>query len=264
MNCSRGLTSFCAVNKVLDDLLTRMRQALGEGLVGLYLYGSLVSGGYIDGVSDFDLLAATADDIGERDFRQLQRMHLDFINRYPEWDNRVEIAYVSVRALETFRTQASRIAVISPGEPFHYKDAGRDWLINWWLVRESGRTLCGPDPRALIGSISKAEYLEAVAEHARQWGEWVKGSRHRKALSYATLTMCRALYAVTHGEQVSKQRAASWVQERFPERRKLIGEALAWRIVRGQNSVVDEATFCETEQFVHFMIAQVATAMRRE
>jgi predicted nucleotidyltransferase len=137
------------IDKLLNELLHQIRQILDENLVGLYLYGSLVSGDFYPGISDFDLLAATATDIDDDEFDRLHKLHLDFVDDHPEWDNRVEIAYLSLGGLETFRTQVSKIAVISPGEPFHFKEAGREWLINWWLVRERGRTLYGPDPKTL-------------------------------------------------------------------------------------------------------------------
>ena len=135
------LTSYPDVDKLLNELLSQIRQILGDKLVGLYLYGSLVSGDFHEGVSDFDLLVATATDIDDTEFDRLHKLHLDFVDDHPEWDNRVEVAYLSVAGLETFKTKASQIAVISPGEPFNVKQAGRDWLINWWLVRERGRTL---------------------------------------------------------------------------------------------------------------------------
>lgn len=247
------------IDRLLNELLAQMQQILDRKLVGLYLYGSLVSGDFIDGVSDFDLLAATAETIDAAEFDYLDHMQLDFVRRHPEWENRVEIAYASLDSLRTFKYQHSQIAVISPGEPFHFKDAGEDWSINWWVVREQGLVLYGPDPKTIIEPISHAEFIETVWDHARSWNEWVKESRHRKAQSYVRLTMCRALYALTHGTQVSKNKAAQWVQQQYPEHKHLIDEALAWRVAEDDDAVDHEATFGETEQFVHFMIHQAQT-----
>lgn len=244
------------IDQLLNRLLSQMRQTLGSKLVGLYLYGSLVSGDFIEGVSDFDLLAATAGPIDVIEFGHLDQMQLDFVRSHPEWENRVEIAYASIDSLRTFKHKVSQIAVISPGEPFHFKDAGEDWAINWWVVREQGLILYGPDPKSIIEPISHAEFIETVWDHARSWNEWVKESRHRKAQSYARLTMCRALYALTHGVQVSKNKAARWTQEQYPEHKHLIDEALAWRVAEDDDAVDHEATFQATEQFVHFMISQ--------
>jgi predicted nucleotidyltransferase len=234
---------------------------LGEQLVGLYLYGSLVTGDFTPGVSDVDLLAAVSKDIDAGTFARLQDMHLDLVADHPAWDNRVEVAYVSVAALETFRTRESVIAVTSPGEPFHMKTAGREWLINWWLVRERGTTLYGPDPKTLIAPVSRQEFLDTVREHAVQWLIWVKAARSRKSQSYARLTMCRALYAAVHGEQPSKVRAARWVQERLPHHAGLIEEALEWRVAEDDSAVDHAATFLATVRFVNLMVSHVEAAL---
>jgi predicted nucleotidyltransferase len=110
------LTPYPDIDKLLNDLLHQIRPILDKKLVGLYLYGSLVSGDFDRGISDFDLLAATKTDIDSHEFERLDELHLDFVNNHPEWDNRIEIAYLSVAGLKTFKTKVSRIAVISPGE----------------------------------------------------------------------------------------------------------------------------------------------------
>jgi len=199
--------------------------------------------------------------IDDEEFDRLQKLHLDFVDHHPEWDNRVEIAYVSASALRSFKTRVSRIAVISPGEPFHFREAGKEWLINWWLVRERGLTLYGPDPKTFIEPISREELIETAREHAQLWREWVKDSRHRKAQAYARLTMCRALYAVKNGEQVSKKQAALWARVHLPEQARLIDQALEWRTAEDDERIDHEATFAETEQFVQFMIDEVESVL---
>jgi predicted nucleotidyltransferase len=46
------------VNKILAELMTGVREALGENLVGVYLRGSLATGDFVD-TSDVDFLVAT-------------------------------------------------------------------------------------------------------------------------------------------------------------------------------------------------------------
>jgi hypothetical protein len=69
--------------------------------------------------------------------------------------------------------------------------------------------------------------------------------------------MCRALYAAKHGEQVSKRQAALWVREYLPEQAELIEQALEWRTAEDDEGIDHQATFAETERFVHYMIDQV-------
>ena len=153
--------------------------------------------------------------------------------------------------------EVSNYATEILSEPFHFKEAGNEWLLNWWQVRERGLILYGPDPKTLIEPISQEEFLNTVREHAQQWRKWVQDSRHRKSQSYAILTMCRALYAAKNGEQVSKRQAALWARDRFPEQARLIEQALEWREAEEDNEIDHEVTFSEAERFVHFMIDQV-------
>ena len=139
-------------------------------------------------------------------------MHARFVEDYPAWEDRIEVAYVPAPALWNFRIWTDQIAVVSPGEPFHLKAAGKDWLINWYMVCEVGVTLCGPPPRALIPEISQSEFVEAVRKQAAEWKEWVYKMRTPGAQSYGVLTLCRALYSHAHGRQASKKRAALWAQ----------------------------------------------------
>ncbi|MEK7165733.1 MAG: nucleotidyltransferase domain-containing protein, partial [Patescibacteria group bacterium] len=92
--------------------------------MGLYLYGSLVWGDFDREISDIDLLAVTSTGINNKEFDALKIMHDEFVVTHKEWEDRIEVAYVSQQALKTFKDRNSQIAVVSQGEPFHFKDAG--------------------------------------------------------------------------------------------------------------------------------------------
>jgi predicted nucleotidyltransferase len=249
-------TAYPHVNQLLDDLLSHMQQVLGSKLVGLYLFGSLVAGDFDEDISDIDLLAATADDINESEFDALHRMHRQIISRYPQWRDRLEIAYLSLHGLSTFKTQTSRLGIISPGEPFHIIEAGKDWLINWHVVREQGLTLYGPPPRTIIAPTSDEEFVQSVKGYLGLWYERMEGEHTRPSQAYAILTMCRALYTVTHGKQISKIQAAAWAMRELPEWASLIQNALVWRQAwRDKN--IDHATMPETRRFVYFILDRI-------
>jgi len=261
MTMQNESTPYAAINALLEQLLAGIQTILGNKLVGLYLYGSLVTGDFDAGSSDIDLLAAMSSDIDEREFETLLNMHHDFAAKNKEWDGRIEVAYLSVAALQTFKLHTSKIAIISPGEPFHIKEEGIDWLMNWYVVREKGVTLLGPSPTTLIEPISKEEYLLAVQKYVRWWSDKIEIdylSMQRPSQAYAILTMCRAFYARKHEELVSKKRAAIWAKEELPEWSSLIQNALLWREAwrDGDAEVDHKATFEETRSFVRFVNGQ--------
>ena len=241
------------IEALLGRLTDDIRRSLNNSLVGLYVYGSLVTGDFDKGRSDIDLLAVIESDLDGDIFDCLDRMHARFVEDHSAWEDRIEVAYVPTGALWNFRIRTDQIAVISPGEPFHLKAAGKDWLINWYMVREVGVTLCGPPPQALIPEISHSEFMEAVREQAEAWKEWVYRMRTPGAQSYAVLTLCRALYSHTYGKQASKRQAALWAQAHLPQWAPLIQQSSLWL----SEETEDEADLRETARFVHDVAGRI-------
>jgi aminoglycoside adenylyltransferase-like protein len=247
-------TNYPHINTILDILLAHMQAILGDKLVGLYLHGSLVTGDFDDTVSDIDLLAAIADDLNEPEFAALDAMQNKLVLDYPERKDRIEIAYLSLHALKTFKTQASPIGIISPGEPFHIVQAGIEWLMNWYMVRTIGKTLFGPRPETLIDPISKAEFVETIKNHVLAWREYIKDVDSRPSQAYTILTMCRGLYTTRNGEQISKVRAAAWAKHELPEWADLIDKSLLWRLAWRDLNIDPAVTLDETKRFVNTII----------
>jgi hypothetical protein len=229
-----------AVEQLLDDLVDGLRRNLGHGLVGVSVYGSVATGDFDDAVSDVDLLVVLDEDISGDRFVRLDAFHDGVVAAQPEWNDRLDIAYVSAEGLRTFRVKASPLASISPGEPFNVKPAGVDWLLNWYQVREHGRTLVGPSPRTMIGEISTDELVEAARTSMARWRGRVRRPAHLGVHAYAVLTACRALHVHEHGAIVSKEQAASWAQGRLPRQAALIGDALRWRRAAPHGRPADE------------------------
>jgi predicted nucleotidyltransferase len=241
------------IEALLGRLTDDIRRSLNDSLVGLYVCGSLVTGDFDKDRSDIDLLAVVDSGVEGDTFDRLDRMHARFVEDHSAWEDRIEVAYVPAGALWNFRTRTDQIAVISPGEPFHLKAAGKDWLINWYMVREVGVTLTGPPPRALIPEISQTEFVEAVREQAEAWKEWVYRMRTSGAQSYAVLTLCRALYSHTYGKQASKRQAALWAQAHLPQWAPLLQQSF----LRLTKETEDEADLRETVRFVHDVAGRI-------
>jgi len=249
-------TPYADINELLELLLSSMQKILGEKLLGLYLYGSLVIGDFDPTISDIDLVAALASDLDDKEFEELQKMHVDFAYQHKEWDDRIEVCYLSIADLQTVKTGTSQVTNISPGEPFHKRETSIEWLISWYVVRETSITLFGPSPKTIIEPISKDEFIQTIRAHAKAWDEWIYDMHNRKSQAYAILTMCRALYTLKYGEQVSKKQAALWAEKEFPEWASIIESALLWREAWRDENVDHDATFQETLRFVHFAVSQ--------
>ena len=216
------------VENLLIRLTDGQRQALGDDLVGSYVFGSVVTGDFDAGISDVDTVAVLRSDPTAAQLAALERLHRDIVEQMPEWEDRVEVVYLSSQALTSFRTFSSPAARISPGEPFHAIEVDEGWLIDWYQLREVVVALFGPPAASLVPLISRTEYVEAVRQHMLAWpdptDELEQGDQ-----AYAILTMCRGLRTWRTGELVSKREAARWACEALPEHADLIRDALAWR-----------------------------------
>jgi hypothetical protein len=219
---------------VLARLLDGQRQALSDDLVGFYLFGSAVTGGYEPGISDLDTVAVLRSDPTDEQLASLDRLHRTIAEETPEWQDRIEVVYLSAHALREFRARTSPAARISPGEPFHAIEVDHRWLIDWYQLREVGIALVGPSATSLVPAISRDEYIEAVRQHLLDWREWTSFET-RGSQAYAILTTCRGLRTILTGEHVSKREAAEWARLELPEHEELIGRAVAWRA----GSVID-------------------------
>jgi predicted nucleotidyltransferase len=240
-----------AVAAVLDELVADIRASLGDDLVAIYLFGSYVAGDFEPGVSDLDLVAVSARQLHELDLVPLGRTHQSFAGRHPEWSDRIEVVYISVDALRSFRTSRGRLAVISPGEPFHLRDEPpSEWIQNWYLVRETGVALFGPVATSLIPPIAWPEFVAALRRYAREIAGGRLDDVSPGRLAYNVLTICRALRAVATDTLSSKQEAAAWVRERDPDRARLIDAALRCRLSGGVIGLDDPESRSEAVAFI--------------
>lgn len=214
------------------ELTTLLRDELGDGLLGLYLFGSLAAGGFVEGRSDVDLFAVVEDEIDDARLLRLESLHAGFAAAHPDWRNRIEVGYVGRAVLQSFAGEpAGTIAVISPGEPLHITEPRGGWVLNWYDVCERGEVLHGPRPLELGPALSKADYRRVVTAQLAIWQEEIRDAPWAgyvpAAEGYAVVTICRALHALETGGRTSKEGAAAWAAERFPEWADFVREALA-------------------------------------
>lgn len=251
-------TPYTDINRLLESFLSHIQQIFQEKLVGLYLYGSLTTGDFDSDSSDIDLLAVTSSKITAPEFDVLRTMHRDFTRDNPEWEDRIDAVYLPLAALRTFRSEKNPI-VISPGEPFHMREgeALRDWLQNWYIIRENGLALFGPPPKTVIPPITQDEFVEAVRHYAVEVSGRIIHEWNRKSQAYVILTLCRALHVHRTGKTASKRQAALWVQEELPEWSRLIQDALGWQQAWSDEHVDHAATRAETMQFIKFVSDQI-------
>ncbi len=226
-------TPYPDVNTLLLDVLSGAQAVLGENFVGMYLYGSLASGGFDAARSDVDFLVATAEPVTGPAFDALADLHARIAASGAPWADHLEGSYIPLAALRRYDPARSVHPHVGVGERFGLAGHDYDWVLNLCTLREHGVVLAGPPPRTFIDPVTPEQIRAAVAALLRSW--WAPIAEDASRLQgeyqpYAVLTMCRALYALSHGEMLSKPDAAAWAQESLDGRwTPLIERALAWR-----------------------------------
>lgn len=252
-------TAYRDVNAVIADLLAAMQSILGERLIGLYVFGSLATGAFEPGRSDVDLLAAVTTDLTADEFAGLDRLHHDVVRAHPAWLERIEVGYVSVDRLRKMEP-GSPMALISPGEPFHFKESGYDWLFNLNSLLERNLTVFGPAPDSLIDPVPVEKLLRILPDQMREWQTWVAETDYvhqRGYQGYLVITMCRSLYLYRNHHQASKREATDWAQNALPEWASLIRDAIRWREDPNSETADLATTLSQALSFVTFVTGTI-------
>jgi hypothetical protein len=245
---------------LLDALVSGARGVLAEDLTAVWLYGSSVSGDFEEGVSDVDLVAVTSRSIDPIDLPGLERMHRGLVARYPDWDDRIEVVYVARATLESFRTSTGAVAVISPGEPLHIlDDRPVAWLQNWYLARDGGVALYGPEPGEVVPPIDWPKFVEATVRYADEVTNRDRAGASAGARAYDILSMCRALRTVRLNTLSSKSEGAAWVGAQMPDWRWLIDAAVECRRSGGKVGLSDDRSREATDTFLRILADEIAS-----
>jgi hypothetical protein len=225
-------TPYPDVNAVLHLLLNGAQSILGHHFIGLYFYGSLASGDFNPQTSDIDFVVVTDIDLPEDLIHNLEALHVHLWNSSLKWAAKLEGAYVPLHTLRHYDPDAAPCPAINEGR-FYLDRQGSDWIIQRYILREYGAALCGPSLKSSIDPVTPDDLRRAVAGVLHEWWQPMLDDPHfirnREYEAFATLTMCRALYALEYGDIVSKPTAARWALQTLDGRwTELIGRALAW------------------------------------
>lgn len=236
---------------VLNILAAEIFEHVGESLVGLYLYGSLVVGDFDDERSDIDLLAVTRELLGPGAERSIAQMHDSIVQRFPEWQDRLEVGYFPLAVVSDFEEPLGDVHRISPGEPFHRTPALPHWLTDLYSVQEHGHAIYGPPSAEMLPPVSPSHFRATIQRLIADWREGVVGVREQRHQAYVRLTMFRSLYAFQYARQTSKIAAAQWFSAEFPEWSREAQEAVLWR--QSDSTAIDLIGAKRTEDLVRFV-----------
>jgi hypothetical protein len=243
------------LDRILPSLLDDLASSLGADLVGAYLYGSAVSGGFDATISDLDIVIVTARSTDAIDFGVLEGIVGRLATRQPAWADRLDIAFVGRETLATFR-EGGPLVDISHDEPLRRIPNADDWLETWFLTRDADTALIGPSPKELIPPIAVGEFLQGVALDVDRLVEKARDDPRDGSVAYRLLTLCRALRSLESGAICSKDEGAAWVIERHPDARLAVDAAQAVRRGNGSRGFTAEERR-EVQDAMAFLAEQI-------
>lgn len=257
------------VNLVLDELLVSVQTILGEHLIGMYLYGSLTTGGF-DRDSDVDYVVVTDEEVSDDQFAALEAMHTRIKTKDVWCVDQLEGSYIPLAGLNRYHSARALFIHIDRGPDEHLhrmhiddERISRAWWGGWILLRhalrEHGITLIGPEIKTLLDPVSSDDLRQAALFVLNGWAADILNDpnqiRSRGYQSYTVLTLCRILYTLHTGGITSKPDAIRWAKENLGEKwMPLIDRAWLGRQNPGLDADINDLN--ETVELIRFTIEQ--------
>jgi len=247
-------TSYVDVNQVITSLSLGITEILKENLIGIYLFGSLAYGDFDEARSDVDLMTIVKEPVTKVELEKLKQLHRQIEEQHPKWAGRIENSYTPQQMLSS---------VMPPGARPYYGEGvlqpealyGNEWIINLYLLYESGIAIVGPKFGELVETINIKDVQQAcVRDLFKEWEpklrepEWLDNGHYQ---SYLVLNLCRILNTVMNATVLSKKKSAAWVMREYPEWKQLVEVAEAWHY--GVEMKQKEKTL----EFLRFVVGKV-------
>jgi len=246
----------------LDGILPRfvhdLRTTLGADLVGVYLYGSAVMGGFDPPLSDLDLVVVAERSTEEIGFDLFAGLVERLQAREPDWADRLDIVFVGRRTLAEFRSGGAFLEIGHPRPLRRIPDASQ-YVETWFLMRAADRSIAGPPATTLVPPISTREFLLEVVAGIDGFIGAIHDDTPTGTVAYRAVTLCRVLRSLDSGEVCTKQQGAEWAAERYPAWAPLIRAAWQVRSSNGARELAPEVR-AEIAPFLDFMGREIHRA----
>lgn len=231
------------IRQYLIRVAATIGDALHDGLVGLYVHGSLAAGTFRRERSNIDLLAVAARRLLPNERAQVAR-NLVLLSDARPVPADIDVAVLRESDVRTYvhpmpyqvRYRADLHEPIRRGGVDFQRDE-RDATLASDIVcaRERGVVLVGPPAERLFGPVPWHAYVAG-----RQEAFLASGRELTARPLTAILAACRVLYGTTSRELhwLSKDDAAAWALERVPDEfRSVVNDAL--QLYRGSKTAED-------------------------
>jgi streptomycin 3"-adenylyltransferase len=204
------------VRQVLIEALSAVHSVLQDGLVGMYLYGSLAMGCFNPRSSDIDVIVVTRKRLSKGQRKRI----IEYLKESSSRDRRMELSIVSADAVR------------NPQYPMmvdvHYEYWGnifenkkdKEILSNLYTTRRRGFRVWGTPISRVFSKIPAGYHLRAVKEdieHTRKYLHVDPKDTGYNVAVYWVLGSCRILAFIREGRVLSKLEGGRWGLANLPE-----------------------------------------------
>jgi predicted nucleotidyltransferase len=255
INSGIPLTSYSDIDTILLYFLKNIQTILADNFFGMYLYGSLATGGFDPKTSDIDFIFVTKQDVSDKEFLLLHELHKYFDSSNSPWAKKIEVAYITSDVFIISDTLNKKYPQIEKEGELIKDKLEIGWVFQQYSLYEHGIVVSGPNPRDFISPISQRSLLYSAHSIATLWNqqahdkEEVKWLEKRDEQQFVVLTLCRFHYLMCVGVPVSKVIGAKWAMENLSERWmnliKKAGEKIGFNRTVDKNEINDSIDFID-------------------
>jgi predicted nucleotidyltransferase len=253
-------TPYPELNQVLDELVSRIQQNVGDSFVGAYLQGSFAVGDF-DPHSDVDFIVVLEDELTSQQVDALQTMHDQVYQLDSEWAKHLEGSYFPRAILRDPSKRGLSLWYLDHGAQALVRSDHCNTIVVRWVVRERGVALAGPPSNTLVEPISEEMLREEIFETLANWGQEILDDptpyNNRFYQAFIVLSYCRMLHDLQRGYPGSKRAGAEWAKNTLdPSWSALIDGAWDGRPdpARKVRQPADPEAFEETLRFVEYVM----------
>ena len=245
------------IQRYIVGIAGNLGELLGDGLVGVYVHGSLAMGSYHRERSDIDVLAVVKNKLHPEVREAVAQLFVRLSNMRPVPGD-IEATVVQERYARSYEHpmpfevhySSEEHDSIAAGEVDYAQDrTDLDLAAQIMNARERGVRVFGPEARSLFGPVPWFAYINAL-EADFNW----TAERAQSDPLYAILNACRTLYGATQRDLhvLSKEEAARWALDAVPaEFTPLIRNALDTYRGTSGDTAFDPSSVARLREYVH-------------
>ncbi|MFJ8513330.1 aminoglycoside adenylyltransferase domain-containing protein [Lysinibacillus xylanilyticus] len=223
------------VRKILNEYITLFQNKIPNTLEGFYLHGSIALDAYKNGSSDIDFIAIVNRSLTEEDVKVISNLHKEINQKYK--DTGMDGSYLPVTDVGKKQSEVKSCLKVNEGKTKWGKDDINP--ITWWILKNKGITIIGPDIAIYNFSLDERVLGDYVLENMNSyWSNRLKKIKKYKAflipnnlvdleVEWSITGILRQFYTLQEHDIVSKVDACNYAIHHLPEEfHNIINEAI--------------------------------------